>query len=199
MSSAPLTSTPPPLLPAKSKPKSPPPQHPLLSHLPHCTSLRSLAQLHAAAVKAGLAAHPAFVTRLLTLCTASGAHPAHLAYARQVFDRVPHPADAVWYNTLLRGYARSPSPAAVRVFVRMLEEGVAPDTYTFVSLLKACAAARAGRKGARFTPWPSRSAPRATSTPAPRSSTCTPSAGTGAPRAPCLTGWTGTAWSRTTR
>ena len=147
MSSAPLTSTPPPLLPAKSKPKSPPPQHPLLSHLPHCTSLRSLAQLHAAAVKAGLAAHPAFVTRLLTLCTAPGAHPAHLAYARQVFDRVPHPADAVWYNTLLRGYARSPSPAAVRVFVRMLEEGVAPDTYTFVSLLKACAAARAGEEG----------------------------------------------------
>jgi len=149
MSSAPLTSTPPPLLPAKSKPKSPPPQHPLLSHLPHCTSLRSLAQLHAAAVKAGLAAHPAFVTRLLTLCTAPGAHPAHLAYARQVFDRVPHPADAVWYNTLLRGYARSPSSssAAARVFVRMLEEGVAPDTYTFVSLLKACAAARAGEEG----------------------------------------------------
>ncbi|CAL4927801.1 unnamed protein product [Urochloa decumbens] len=152
MSSAPLTSTPPPLLPAKSK--SSPPHHPLLSHLPHCTSLRSLAQLHAAAVKSGLAAHPAFVTRLLTLCTVPGAHPAHLAYARQVFDRVPHPSDAVWYNTLLRGYARSPSPspaaaaeAAVRVFARMLEEGVAPDTYTFVSLLKACAAARAGEEG----------------------------------------------------
>ncbi|XP_025793906.1 pentatricopeptide repeat-containing protein At2g02980, chloroplastic [Panicum hallii] len=148
MSSAPLTSTPPPLLPAKSK--SPPPHHPLLSHLPHCTNLRSLAQLHAAAVKAGLAAHPAFVTRLLTLCTPPGAHPAHLAYALQVFDRVPHPADAVWYNTLLRGYARSPSSsaaAAVRVFVRMLEEGVAPDTYTFVSLLKACAATRAREEG----------------------------------------------------
>ncbi|EER93301.1 pentatricopeptide repeat-containing protein At2g02980, chloroplastic [Sorghum bicolor] len=152
MSSAPLTATPAPLLPAK--PKSPPPQqHPVLSHLPHCTSLRTLAQLHAAAVKAGLAAHPALVTRLLTLCTGPDAGPAHLAYARQVFDRVPHPADAVWYNTLLRGYARSSNPssseaaAAVRVFVRMLEEGVAPDTYTFVSLLKACAAARAGEEG----------------------------------------------------
>ncbi|CAD6207050.1 unnamed protein product [Miscanthus lutarioriparius] len=148
MSSAPLTATPAPLLPAK--PKSPPPQqHPVLSHLPHCTSLRGLAQLHGAAVKAGLAAHPALVTRLLTLCTGPAAGPAHLAYARQVFDRVPHPADAVWYNTLLRGYARSSSSAsaAARVFVRMLEEGVAPDTYTFVSLLKACAAARAGEEG----------------------------------------------------
>uniref|UniRef100_A0A804P7B2 DYW domain-containing protein n=1 Tax=Zea mays TaxID=4577 RepID=A0A804P7B2_MAIZE len=145
MSSAPLTATPAPLLPA-NKPKSAAPQHPLLSHLPHCTSLRGLAQLHAAAVKAGLAAHPALVTRLLTLCTGPGAGPAHLAYARQVFDRVTQPSDAVWYNTLLRGYARSSSSsssssaAAVRVFVRMLEEGVAPDTYTFVSLLKACAA-----------------------------------------------------------
>lgn len=151
MSSAPLTATPAPLLPA-NKPKSAAPQHPLLSHLPHCTSLRGLAQLHAAAVKAGLAAHPALVTRLLTLCTGPGAGPAHLAYALQVFDRVPQPSDAVWYNTLLRGYARSSSSssssaAAVRVFVRMLEEGVAPDTYTFVSLLKACAAARAGEHG----------------------------------------------------
>ncbi|XP_062214334.1 pentatricopeptide repeat-containing protein At2g02980, chloroplastic-like [Phragmites australis] len=147
-----MSSAPPPLLPAKSK--NPPPHPPLFSHLPHCTSLRALSQLHAAAVKAGLSAHPAFVTRLLTLCTAPGAPPAHLAYARQVFDRVPHPGDAVWYNTLLRGYARcfpsSSSAAAAeaaRVFVRMLEEGVAPDTYTFVSLLKACAAARAGEEG----------------------------------------------------
>ncbi|WVZ60838.1 hypothetical protein U9M48_010807 [Paspalum notatum var. saurae] len=146
------SAAPPPHLPAKP---TPPPHHALLSHLPHCASLRALAQLHAAAIKAGLAAHPAFVTRLLTLCTAPGAAPAHLAYARQVFDRVPHPDDAVWYNTLLRGYARSHShsseeqeaAAAVRVFARMMEEGVAPDTYTFVSLLKASAAARAGEEG----------------------------------------------------
>ncbi|VAI37970.1 unnamed protein product [Triticum turgidum subsp. durum] len=81
MSSSPLTATPTPLLPAKSK--SPPSHHPLLPHLPHCTSLRALAQLHAAAVKSGLGAYPAFVTRLLTLCTEQGAAPAHLAYARQ--------------------------------------------------------------------------------------------------------------------
>jgi pentatricopeptide repeat protein len=149
MSSSPLTATPTPLLPAKSK--SAPP-HPLLPYLPQCTSLRALAQLHAAAVKSGLTAHPAFVTRLLTLCTEQGAAPAHLAYARQVFDRIPSPGDVVWYNTLLRGYARSGGAAAAfaeaaRVFARMLEEGVAPDTYTFVSLLKACAAARAGEEG----------------------------------------------------
>ncbi|TVU44616.1 hypothetical protein EJB05_04061, partial [Eragrostis curvula] len=152
MSHAPVTATPPPLLPAKSKNPPPPHHHAVLSHLPHCTSLRALAQLHAAAVKTDLAAHPAFITRLLTLCTAQGAPPAHLAYARQVFDRVPHPEDPVWYNTLLRGYARSsPSPSAAaeaaRVFVRMLEEGVEPDTYTFVSLFKACAGARAGEEG----------------------------------------------------
>ncbi|EAZ28899.1 hypothetical protein OsJ_12939 [Oryza sativa Japonica Group] len=157
MSSSPLTATPSPLLPAKSK--NPPPHHhhhnPLLAYLPHCTSLRALAQLHAVAVKAGggLQAHPAFVTRLLTLCTEQGAEaPAHLAYARQVFDRIPHPGDVVWYNTLLRGYARGGwgggcAEEAARVFVRMMEEGVAPDTYTFVSLLKACASARAGEEG----------------------------------------------------
>lgn len=146
-SSSPLTATPTPLLPAKSK--TPPPRHPLLPYLPQCTTLRALAQLHAATVKSGLGAHPAFVTRLLTLCTDQGTAPAHLAYARQVFDRIPAPGDVVWYNTLLRGYARSAAafPDAARLFARMLEEGVAPDTYTFVSLLKACAAARAAEEG----------------------------------------------------
>jgi hypothetical protein len=45
----------------------------------------------------------------------------HLAYARQVFVRVPNPFDVVWYSTLLRGYAwwcmsssESSSTAAVR-------------------------------------------------------------------------------------
>ncbi|KQK12722.1 pentatricopeptide repeat-containing protein At2g02980, chloroplastic [Brachypodium distachyon] len=161
MLSPPLAATPTPfLLPAKSKsPLAAAPaaqQHPLLPYLPQCTTLRALAQLHAAAVKSGLQAHPAFVTRLLTLCTDQGAaKPAQLSYARQVFDRIPGPGDVVWYNTLLRGYARCsaaggarpPAEEAARVFVRMLEEGVAPDTYTFVSLLKACAAARAGEEG----------------------------------------------------
>ncbi|KAF0912789.1 hypothetical protein E2562_019014 [Oryza meyeriana var. granulata] len=154
MSSSPLTATPSTLLPAKSK-NPPPHHHPLLSYLHHCTSLRALAQLHAVAVKAGLQGHPAFVTRLFTLCTEQGAAPAHLAYARQVFDRIPHPGDVVWYNTLLRGMdgecvisynamitaaVRSSRPGeALVLFREMQAKGLKPTSVTLISVLSACA------------------------------------------------------------
>jgi pentatricopeptide repeat protein len=118
-----------------------------------------------------------------------------------VFDRVPHPADAVWYNTLLRGYARSSSAsasdAAVRVFVRMLEEGVAPDTYTFVSLLKACAAARAGEQGRQAHALAVKLG--AAGHDYVRPTLINMYAECGDARASCLAGRTGAASSRTTR
>jgi hypothetical protein len=48
-----------------------------------------LAKFHTTMVKAGLTAHPTFVTRLLTLCTTQGTPPAYLAYVCQVFNKVP--------------------------------------------------------------------------------------------------------------
>ncbi|KAK1313479.1 Pentatricopeptide repeat-containing protein [Acorus calamus] len=61
--------------------------------------------------------------------------------------QIPHP-DSTLFNTLSRGYSRSPHPIhSVLLFVRMLSSGVPPDDYTFPSLLKACAASKALSEG----------------------------------------------------
>ena len=68
------------------------------------------------------------------------------ADARRVFDRMPA-RDRVAWNTLVAGYARNGlSAAAVEMVVRMQEEGgERPDSITLVSVLPACADARALR------------------------------------------------------
>uniref|UniRef100_M8BJQ2 DYW domain-containing protein n=1 Tax=Aegilops tauschii TaxID=37682 RepID=M8BJQ2_AEGTA len=134
MSSSPLTATPTPLLPAKSK--SPPSHHPLLPHLPHCTSLRALAQLHAAAVKSGLGAYPAFVTRLLTLCTEQGA----ARRTSSTHGRVPDGDCVVSYNAMITAAVRSSRPGeALVLFREMQAKGLKPTPVTLTSVLSACA------------------------------------------------------------
>ncbi|URD96387.1 Pentatricopeptide repeat-containing protein [Musa troglodytarum] len=68
-------------------------------------------------------------------------------YARRLFDQIPDP-DVVLFNTLSRGYSRSDDPIqSVAVFARMLDAGVGPDDYSFPTLLKACASAKASEEG----------------------------------------------------
>nr|CAB3466726.1 unnamed protein product [Digitaria exilis] len=66
------------------------------------------------------------------------------ADARRVFDRMPA-RDRVAWNALVAGYARNGLPdAAMEMVVRMQEEdGERPDSVTLVSVLPACASARA--------------------------------------------------------
>ncbi|RLN12238.1 pentatricopeptide repeat-containing protein [Panicum miliaceum] len=68
------------------------------------------------------------------------------ADARRVFDRMPA-RDRVAWNALVAGYARNGLPeAAMEMVVRMQEEdGERPDSVTLVSVLPACASARALR------------------------------------------------------
>ncbi|KAM3311404.1 hypothetical protein ACQJBY_031837 [Aegilops geniculata] len=113
------------------------------------SSLRALLPIHARAVLLGVAANPAFATRLL-----AAAAPCSLAYARRVFDAAPH-RDAYMWNTLLRAHAHShssvpansPAADALQLYKRMRTAGVAPDCYTYPIVLPACAAARAPRLG----------------------------------------------------
>ncbi|XP_008806008.2 pentatricopeptide repeat-containing protein At2g02980, chloroplastic [Phoenix dactylifera] len=144
-----------PLSPAKSKPcdhNNPTPKPietplpSLVSLLSKCTTLRERQQLHALAIKSHLQDHPSLLTKLITSCCL---HPktSSMDYAHRLFDRIPHP-DVVLFNTMSRGYSRSHTPIqSFSLFIRMLETGVAPDDYTFPSLLKACASARASKEG----------------------------------------------------
>ncbi|CAD5174922.1 unnamed protein product [Musa acuminata subsp. malaccensis] len=135
-----------PLSPAKSRPneaiaKETPPPFPF-SLLTKCTSLRQLQQLHALAIKSRLQHHPPLLTKLITSCP-----PSAMDYARRLFDQIPDP-DVVLFNTLSRGYSRSDDPIqSVAVFARMLDAGVGPDDYSFPTLLKACASAKASEEG----------------------------------------------------
>ncbi|XP_072978381.1 pentatricopeptide repeat-containing protein At2g02980, chloroplastic-like [Typha angustifolia] len=152
MSSA-LTVTP--LVPAKSRDKNFPnstpkpkdtPHPPLSSLLSKCSTLRELKQLHALAIKSQLQDHPSFITKFISSCTVQPS-PSSLDYAHQLFDRIPQP-DAVLFNTMSRGYSRSHTPMqSISMFLHMLESGVSPDDYTFPSLLKACASAKAAEEG----------------------------------------------------
>ncbi|KAK8933234.1 Pentatricopeptide repeat-containing protein [Platanthera zijinensis] len=118
--------------------------------LSKCSSVREIQQLHAVAVKS---IHPdsSYLSELLIEALLSSfngpASASMLLYARQVFDRVPHP-DARLFNTLSRGYSHSNHPhQSIFLFYRMLESSIAPDAYSFPSLLKACASARALQEG----------------------------------------------------
>ncbi|XP_008797468.2 pentatricopeptide repeat-containing protein At2g29760, chloroplastic-like [Phoenix dactylifera] len=61
-----------------------------------------------------------------------------LHYAHKLFSQIPHPTIFSW-NTLIRGFANSPSPApSLHLFLRLLSSDSRPNSYTFPFLLKAC-------------------------------------------------------------
>eukprot|EP00250_Pteridium_aquilinum_P017194 c23502_g1_i1 orf=474-3668(-) len=58
--------------------------------------------------------------------------------AYTVFERLPK-RDLVTFNTLISGYAQSGHGCeALQLFDSMIQEGIGPDCFTFVSILRAC-------------------------------------------------------------
>ncbi|PKA62360.1 Pentatricopeptide repeat-containing protein [Apostasia shenzhenica] len=150
MSLAPIVTTPAaPAIPAKvSNPlAAPQPSAPSLpSLIPKISSHRELQQLHAVAIKHSLHGDRSLLSKLVTSLS-QNPYPLSIAYAHQLFDRIPRP-DAVLFNNLVRAYSRSHHPLrAVSLFCQMLEASILPDAYSFPCLLKACASARAVRQG----------------------------------------------------
>ncbi|KAJ1257588.1 hypothetical protein BS78_10G007900 [Paspalum vaginatum] len=98
--------------------------------------------VHAQLAARGLAAESLAATALANMY-AKCRRPAD---ARRVFDRMPA-RDRVAWNALVAGYARNGlSAAAMEMVLRMQEEGgERPDSVTLVSVLPACADARALR------------------------------------------------------
>ncbi|KAK4741387.1 hypothetical protein SAY87_024975 [Trapa incisa] len=122
--------------------------HTPLSLVRYCSSLRELKQIHAVAIKTNLQDDLPTITRLVSSCTIKPSE-ASVAYAHKLFDQNPEPT-IVLFNILSRGYSRLDgdlSIKAVYLFSRVLSAGLAPDFYTFPSLLKACAASMALEEG----------------------------------------------------
>ncbi|CAN8266688.1 unnamed protein product [Cochlearia groenlandica] len=112
-----------------------------------CTSVRELMQIQAYAIKTHLQNDVSFITKLINLCTDSPTDTS-MSYARHLFDAMSE-REIVVFNSMSRGYSRSTNPLkALSLFVEILEkDDLLPDDYTFPSLLKACAAAKALEEG----------------------------------------------------
>ncbi|XP_020586597.1 pentatricopeptide repeat-containing protein At2g02980, chloroplastic [Phalaenopsis equestris] len=120
---------------------SPPP----LTFLPKRSSFREIQQLHASAIKLRRL-NNSFLFNLIDSLSLNPT-PASMHYAHKLFDQIPH-RDAVIFNTLSRGYSRSHDPhQAIVLFCEMLMASIPPDSYSFPSLLKACASTHALPQG----------------------------------------------------
>ncbi|WCJ21285.1 Pentatricopeptide repeat (PPR) superfamily protein [Euphorbia peplus] len=119
--------------------------HPL-SLIPNCTCLNELKQIHALSIKTHFQNDPHFLANLIN-ASSRNPSPSSMSYAQQLFDTIPEP-DIVRFNTMARGYSRSQTPLrAISLFITAIQFGLLPDHYSFPSLLKACASAKALREG----------------------------------------------------
>ncbi|KAI3429162.1 DYW_deaminase domain-containing protein [Psidium guajava] len=119
--------------------------HPL-SLLPNCNSLKELKQIQAFTLKTHLQRDISVINKLVNFCTQCP-NDDSIGHAQKLFDEIPHP-DIVLFNTMSRGYSRVDDPLrAMALFVRVLNLGLFPDDYSFPSLLKACAGAKALAEG----------------------------------------------------
>jgi pentatricopeptide repeat protein len=115
-------------------------------------SLDEVRKTHARHIKLGLDRSPRHARPLLAACALSG-WPGGMEMAASIFASLDEP-ESFHYNTLMRGHvggrANSDPAAALRLYVDMLEAGVAPDNYTFPFILKACAQLAASREGGQL-------------------------------------------------
>lgn len=112
----------------------------------HCTSLRSLKQIHATLIVKGFTSDPSAVRELVF--AAAVAVPGALGYALKVFGQIPEPDTFAW-NTMIRGAAQSLNPRnAVSLYVQMENRASArADRFTFPFALKACTKLRLAQLG----------------------------------------------------
>lgn len=119
-----------------------------LESLETCSSMAQLKQNHAHLTKLGLSSDNDAMGRLIKFCALS--NDGDLDYALHLFDTLPHP-DAFIYNTLIRGYLlRKQAADCIVLYLRMLQDSVLPNKFTFPCLIRACSVDGAVEKGAQI-------------------------------------------------
>ncbi|XP_074591883.1 pentatricopeptide repeat-containing protein At5g66520-like [Curcuma longa] len=114
----------------------------LRSSIDSCRSLAELRQYHSQLIRLGLSSDNDAAGRLIKFLAF---HPSgDIPYALRLLDLLPHP-DPFVFNTLLRAL---PRPAlSLPLYADMLRRSVAPNAFTFPSLLNPISAARDLRSG----------------------------------------------------
>ncbi|MFQ6632665.1 hypothetical protein Gotur_009369 [Gossypium turneri] len=124
------------------------PRYSPLESLETCSSMAQLKQNHAHLTKLGLSSDNDAMGRLIKFCALS--NDGDLGYALYLFDTLPHP-DAFIYNTLIRGYLlRRQAADCIVLYLRMLQDSVLPNKFTFPCLIRACSVDGAVEKGAQI-------------------------------------------------
>lgn len=91
-------------------------------------------QLHGQAIKAGLILHISVSSALLTLYAKCGS----IIECSKLFDEIQNP-DLMTWTTMIEGYAQhGRAKEALETFDLMKNNGMKPDSVTFVSILSAC-------------------------------------------------------------
>nr|UPT49537.1 pentatricopeptide repeat protein AaPPR788 [Agave angustifolia] len=91
-------------------------------------------QLHAHAIKEGFIFHLSVSSALVTMYSKSGS----INDSLKVFDEIEHP-DLVTWSALIDGYAQhGRGLEALDIFQKMKQDGVKPDSLTYLSILSAC-------------------------------------------------------------
>ncbi|XP_010251444.1 PREDICTED: pentatricopeptide repeat-containing protein At3g51320 [Nelumbo nucifera] len=108
---------------------------PSLLPLQTCQSLRQLFQIQAHLITSGLFQDPFPASRVLKFCAGSG----DTDYTVLVFRHIDSP-DTFCFNTVIKAYSCSSIPhQAIGFYFLNLRDGLLPNSYTFVYLLRCCA------------------------------------------------------------
>ncbi|KAJ8750113.1 hypothetical protein K2173_014028 [Erythroxylum novogranatense] len=100
-----------------------------------CQSMNHLKQIQAQAIASNLQTHSIILGKLFRFAAVSPY--GDLAYAYRMFDHMTQPTN-FFYNTLIRGYAKSSFPAySVVLFNQMRQNCIDPDEFSFNFLIKA--------------------------------------------------------------
>ncbi|KAG9152909.1 hypothetical protein Leryth_012538 [Lithospermum erythrorhizon] len=108
--------------------------HPCLSLLARCKNVETIKQVHSQFIKFGLHNTQFALTKLIEFCAIGD----DLPYASAIFHSIENP-NHIAYNMLIRGVSLSSWPnLGIDYFVKMLWNGIQPNSYTFPFVFKCC-------------------------------------------------------------
>lgn len=106
----------------------------LTSIFSNCNSMDQFKQIHLQILQKGLGSDTIIFSKIVAFLCAH--ESGSMDYARRMFETIPEPNVFIW-NTMIKGYSQVKSPYfAISMYMKMLEDNVEPDNYTFPFLLK---------------------------------------------------------------
>ncbi|WOG81515.1 hypothetical protein DCAR_0100665 [Daucus carota subsp. sativus] len=107
------------------------------------TGLEQGRQIHACVVKFGIDLDLTVISGILDMYVKCGA----MADAHNVFQEIPIPDQVAWTSMISGCLENGDEDRALLIYYQMRKSGIAPDEYTFATLIKACSCLTALEQG----------------------------------------------------